>query len=116
MAIVALADRRWKFSRKLKEPDMAKEPKQQQTIDGAADKPTERVKKAAMEHAKACYWYHKYGEDLKVTKPALDKVMDEDKVEKLEVTISEGGESTRYKIKRSEVAATTKIVCEKQDE
>ncbi len=118
-ALEEIRNQKLKCSRKRKEPDVAKkpaEPKEQQTIDGAADTVTPRVKAAAKRHAKACFWYHKWGEDLKITKPALDKVMDEDKVKALEVTISEDDTSTRYKIKRSEVAATTKIVCEKQDE
>ena len=132
-ALEEIRNQKLKCSRKRKEPDVAKRknppmqhpdlgdvenqfPKEQQTIDGAADTVTPRVKAAAKRHAKACFWYHKWGEDLKITKPALDKVMDEDKVKALDVTISEDDTSTRYKIKRSEVAATTKIVCEKQDE
>ncbi len=51
MPIVALADRRWQFSRKRKEPDVAKEPKEQQTIEGAADKPSAKLKKAGKTYA-----------------------------------------------------------------
>lgn len=94
------------------------EPKEQQSIPGAADEPTARVKAAAKEHAKACFWYHKFGEDLKMTKPAVDKLMVEDNVEMVEVTINEDDTSApaRYKIKCMKVDATTKITCEKQDE
>ncbi len=49
--IVAPADRRLKCSRKLKEPDVAKEPKEQQTIEGAADKPSAKLKKAGQTYA-----------------------------------------------------------------
>jgi len=96
---------------------MTKEPKEQQTIDGAADKPSRRVKAAAGTYAKALYQRMQLQEDEAVMKPVLDKVMDEDGVEKIEVTfrVGEGekAETLRYEVKRNDVAATSKITCRK---
>lgn len=91
-----------------------KEEKEQQTIEGAADAPTGRVKDAARKYAKTQCQRMKLQEDEAVLKPALDKIMDEDGVEKLEVSFTFGKAGTiRYEVKRAGVAASFKITCKK---
>ena len=93
-----------------KEP---KEPKAQQMIDGAGDKPTPRVAAAARKYAKTLNERMALQEDEAVLKPALDKIMLEDSVEKLEVGFTNREENFRYEVKRSKVEASSKVTCKK---
>ena len=89
------------------------EPKEQQQIEDTGTKPTRRVKDAARKYARALYQRMQLQEDEAVLKPALDKVMDEDGNDKLEVSFTVGEETIRYEVKRKPIAATAQIKCKK---
>jgi len=91
-----------------------KEPKSQQTIEGASDKVTRRVRDAAAKYAKTLCERQRLQKDEAVLKPSLDEKMEEDGVQKLEVAFQDSkGESVRYEVKRGVPKSTAKITCKK---
>lgn len=78
--IVAPADRPLKCSRKRKEPDVAKEPKEQQTIEGAADVATGKLKKAGKALTDAYYAWKELGEQAKVARGVVKELMQKEGV------------------------------------
>ena len=91
---------------------MSKEPKEQQTIDGAADTVTPRVRDAARLYVYALYQRQQLEKDEAVLRPSLMEKMIEDGVEKLEVSFLVGEATIRYEV-RAETSETTKIKCKK---
>jgi len=90
------------------------EPKEQQTIEGAADKVSRRVRDAARKYASALYQRQQLQEDEAVLKPSLLEKMIEDEVEKVEVSFKHGEATIRYEVRRkTEAEPATKIVCKK---
>ena len=96
---------------------MAKEPKEQKTMDEVVEPVSRRVKDAARKLAKNRHTIKELQEDQVMSVPALNKIMLEDGVEKVEVsfTFGEGdkAETINSEVKRSEIAATFKITCKK---
>ncbi len=92
---------------------MAKEPKEQQTMDEVVGVVSRRVKDKAREYAKTLAERMALQEDEAVLKPALDKIMLEDGVEKLELGFTHRDENLRYEVKRTKVDATSKVTCKK---
>ena len=94
---------------------MGKEPKEQQTIEGAVDTVTPRVRDAARLYASTLYQRQHLDKDEAVLRPALLEKMAEDGVEKLEVSFLVGEATIRYEV-RAETSETTKIKCKKLEE
>ena len=94
---------------------MSKEPKEQQTIEGAVDTVTPRVRDAARLYVYALYQRQQLEKDEAVLKPSLMEKMIEDGVEKLEVSFLVREATIRYEV-RAETREPTKIKCKQLEE
>ncbi len=95
---------------------MTKEPKEQKTIDGAADKVTEGVRVHAKLYAADLHEWQRLQKNLEVLRASLLEKMEADDVDKLEVTIEAMGETVRYEVERDVPEAKPKIKCKKLGE
>ncbi len=106
--IVSPADRRWKFSRKRKEPDVAKEPKEQLTIEGAADQPSAKLKKAGKALTDAYYAWKDLGEQEKTARGVVKELMQNEGItlfrvnDRYEVELKTGDEKVSLKTLKEE--------------
>ncbi len=86
MSIVAPADRPWKFSRKLKEPDVAnKEPVEQQTMGDIVVKPSAKLKKAGGALTTSYYKWKELGEETSVARGVVLELMQKEGVDKFQI-------------------------------
>lgn len=89
--------------------------KEQKMIDGAADTVTDRVKAQATLYAQMVRERMALQADEAIAKPALEKMMHEDGVEKLEVSFSHRGGTCRSEVKRSDPPTDGTVSCKKLD-
>jgi len=92
--------------------------KEQQTIDGAADKVTPEVRAVAEHYAAALCQWQGLQADLEILRATLIEKMGADDIAELEVTIVVGpGDTTvRYEVKRDPGEPKPKIKCKKLGE
>lgn len=91
------------------------ESKEQKTIEGTADEVTGRVKAQATLYARMVRERMALQDDEAIAKPALEQMMGEDRIEKLEVVFQHRGKDSRSEVVRSEIAASAKVTCKKLD-
>jgi hypothetical protein len=91
-------------------------PKEQKTIEGTADDVSERVKEQATLYAKMVRERMALQADEAIAKPALEQMMHEDKIEKLEVSFDHRGGTCRSEVKRSAPPTDGTVSCKKLDD
>ena len=89
--------------------------KEQQTMDAVVDKPTERVKEQATLYAQMVRERMALQEDEAIAKPALEQMMHEDGIAKLEVSFDHRGGTGRSEVKRADPPLAGVVSCKKLD-